>query len=60
MKEYLHFRTDVGPPRVNLDTKSNDRQNARNSEKVLTDVEGDVGGGESNGDLHKGIVEYPR
>ncbi len=52
MEKYFNFWADSGPPGVDLDAKCHDGQNARHAEKVLTDVEGDVGGGERDGDLH--------
>ena len=52
VEEHLHFWADVGPSRVDLDAECHDGQNSRHSEKLLTDVEGHVGRGEGDGDLH--------
>ena len=58
MEKDFNFWADIGPPGVDLDAESHNGQNTGHAEKILTNVEGDVGRGEGDGDLHKSIVEH--
>ena len=58
MEKDFNFWANISPPWVDLDAKCHDGQDTGHTEKVLTNVEGDVGRGEGDGDLYKGIVEH--
>ena len=58
MEKDFNFWADIGPLGVDLNAECHDGQNAGHTEKILTDVEGDIGRGKSDGDLHESVIEH--